>query len=162
MVCSNWCVTISTGITRFCVQNQWRSWVCVLTLQYALGLLGFWGFFLNMSRTLIRLWGRKCLRVYRNAFLALCPIIWGRYSGKILWRFGTLPLSVYRPMEEQRQRYGPPLYKLTSFVVLLRVFLVVWWSSFNSTDMYNSLTLSLSLCRSKWLFPCLHPYKYFK
>lgn len=97
------------------------------------------------------------LRVYQNSFLALCPIIWGRYSGKILWRFGTLPLSGYRPMEEQRQRYGPPLYKLTSFVVLLRVFLVVWWSSFDSTDMYNSLTLFLSLCRSKLLFSCLHP-----
>ena len=84
----------------------------------------------------------------------------------ILARFyegsGPYLLSVYRPMEEQRQRYGPPLYKLTSFVVLLRVFLVVWWSSFDSTDMYNSLTLSLSLYRSNLLFPCLHPYKYFK
>ncbi|CAK9205892.1 unnamed protein product [Sphagnum jensenii] len=35
------------------------------------------------------------------------------------------------PMEEQRQRYGPPLYELTSFAIALRVFISLWWSSFD-------------------------------
>ncbi|CAK9195303.1 unnamed protein product [Sphagnum troendelagicum] len=35
------------------------------------------------------------------------------------------------PMEEQRQRYGPPLYELTSFSIALRVFVSLWWSSFD-------------------------------
>ncbi|XP_024379220.1 uncharacterized protein [Physcomitrium patens] len=38
------------------------------------------------------------------------------------------------PMEEQRERYGPSLYKLTTFAVALRVFLAVWWSAFDCED----------------------------
>ncbi|XP_020521754.1 uncharacterized protein LOC18432474 isoform X1 [Amborella trichopoda] len=34
------------------------------------------------------------------------------------------------PMEEQRQRYGPPLYSLTSMVLLIRLFLLLSWGRF--------------------------------
>eukprot|EP00897_Mesotaenium_endlicherianum_P002508 jgi/Mesen1/2285/ME000154S01453 len=37
------------------------------------------------------------------------------------------------PMEEQRERYGPPLYELTKFSNRLRVFAAVWWSVYDST-----------------------------
>lgn len=34
------------------------------------------------------------------------------------------------PMEEQRQRYGPPLYQLTACVAHLHIFLVLWWATY--------------------------------
>ena len=37
------------------------------------------------------------------------------------------------PMEEQRLRYGPHLYTLTKFVTYLRIFLALWWSSFDTS-----------------------------
>eukprot|EP00243_Klebsormidium_subtile_P001512 TRINITY_DN12686_c0_g1_i1.p1 TRINITY_DN12686_c0_g1~~TRINITY_DN12686_c0_g1_i1.p1 ORF type:complete len:448 (-),score=130.43 TRINITY_DN12686_c0_g1_i1:330-1673(-) len=37
------------------------------------------------------------------------------------------------PMEEQRERYGPPLYELTSFVNHIRIFVAAWWSVYDST-----------------------------
>jgi hypothetical protein len=37
------------------------------------------------------------------------------------------------PMEEQRARYGPPLYELTSFVNHIRIFVAAWWSVYDST-----------------------------
>ncbi|GMY25767.1 SEC14-like protein [Fagus crenata] len=43
------------------------------------------------------------------------------------------------PMEEQRQRYGPPLYSLTTMVICIRLFLLVLWGRFdagNSTRQY--------------------------
>ena len=40
-----------------------------------------------------------------------------------------------RPMEEQRERYGPSLYKLTTFAVAIRIYLEVWWSAFDSEDL---------------------------
>ncbi|KAK4798624.1 hypothetical protein SAY86_030950 [Trapa natans] len=36
------------------------------------------------------------------------------------------------PMEEQRQRYGPPLYRLTSMVLSIRLFLSLYWRRFES------------------------------
>eukprot|EP00249_Psilotum_nudum_P012266 c23683_g1_i1 orf=272-1675(+) len=35
------------------------------------------------------------------------------------------------PMEEQRQRYGPPLYQLTTIAVSIRIFLFLWWRTFD-------------------------------
>ncbi|XP_030927053.1 uncharacterized protein LOC115953506 isoform X2 [Quercus lobata] len=36
------------------------------------------------------------------------------------------------PMEEQRQRYGPPLYSLTTMVISIRLFLLVLWGRFDA------------------------------
>ncbi|EXC35202.1 hypothetical protein L484_022756 [Morus notabilis] len=36
------------------------------------------------------------------------------------------------PMEEQRQRYGPPLYNLTAMVLFIRLFLVLAWGRFEA------------------------------
>lgn len=36
------------------------------------------------------------------------------------------------PMEEQRQRYGPPLYSLTSLVLFIRLFLSLSWGRFET------------------------------
>jgi hypothetical protein len=41
----------------------------------------------------------------------------------LLWRL--------RPMEEQRQRYGPPLYQLTSMAIAIQIFLKLWWRHFD-------------------------------
>jgi hypothetical protein len=35
------------------------------------------------------------------------------------------------PMEEQRQRYGPPLYQLTSMAIAIQIFLKLWWRHFD-------------------------------
>lgn len=35
------------------------------------------------------------------------------------------------PMEEQRSRYGPPLYELTHFITQLRIFVALWWETFD-------------------------------
>lgn len=35
------------------------------------------------------------------------------------------------PMEEQRERYGPPLYQLTTLSISIRIFLLLWWKSFD-------------------------------
>ncbi|XP_002980642.2 uncharacterized protein LOC9656263 [Selaginella moellendorffii] len=35
------------------------------------------------------------------------------------------------PMEEQRERYGPPLYQLTQLGLHIRIFLTLWWKTFN-------------------------------
>ncbi|GMH10076.1 hypothetical protein Nepgr_011917 [Nepenthes gracilis] len=37
------------------------------------------------------------------------------------------------PMEEQRQRYGPPLYGLTTMVLSIRVFIFLLWSRFEAS-----------------------------
>ena len=39
---------------------------------------------------------------------------------------------ITRPMEEQRQRYGPPLYSLTTMVISIRLFLLVLWGRFDA------------------------------
>lgn len=36
------------------------------------------------------------------------------------------------PMEEQRQRYGPPLYSLTTMVISIRLFLLILWGRFDA------------------------------
>ncbi|KAM4079169.1 hypothetical protein ACB094_09G096700 [Castanea mollissima] len=36
------------------------------------------------------------------------------------------------PMEEQRQRYGPPLYSLTTMIISIRLFLLVLWGRFDA------------------------------
>lgn len=35
------------------------------------------------------------------------------------------------PMEEQRSRYGPPLYELSRFVNQLRIFVALWWEVYD-------------------------------
>lgn len=35
------------------------------------------------------------------------------------------------PMEEQRERYGPPIYQLTTLSVSIHIFLLLWWKSFD-------------------------------
>eukprot|EP01018_Ginkgo_biloba_P004680 Gb_07074 [translate_table: standard] len=39
------------------------------------------------------------------------------------------------PMEEQRQRYGPPLYQLTSMATVIRIFLKLWWREFDESKL---------------------------
>ncbi|XP_044498347.1 uncharacterized protein LOC123220296 isoform X1 [Mangifera indica] len=39
------------------------------------------------------------------------------------------------PMEEQRQRYGPPLYSLTVMVTFIRLFLLLVWGRFNANKL---------------------------
>uniref|UniRef100_A0A5B6YJ12 GOLD domain-containing protein n=1 Tax=Davidia involucrata TaxID=16924 RepID=A0A5B6YJ12_DAVIN len=39
------------------------------------------------------------------------------------------------PMEEQRQRYGPPLYRLTTMVLNIRLFLSLSWGRFESSKL---------------------------
>lgn len=39
------------------------------------------------------------------------------------------------PMEEQRQRYGPPLYSLTTLVLLIRLFLSLVWGRFEASKL---------------------------
>ncbi|KAE8098958.1 hypothetical protein FH972_016978 [Carpinus fangiana] len=39
------------------------------------------------------------------------------------------------PMEEQRQRYGPPLYSLTAMVISIRVFVLVLWGRFDTGNL---------------------------
>lgn len=50
------------------------------------------------------------------------------------------------PMEEQRQRYGPPLYSLTSMVRSIRVFLQLAWGRFDAMklDKHQSTILQQS------------------
>jgi hypothetical protein len=53
------------------------------------------------------------------------------------WHCDMIELRVIcRPMEEQRERYGPSLYRLTTFAVAIRVFLELWWSAFDSEDLW--------------------------
>lgn len=39
------------------------------------------------------------------------------------------------PMEEQRQRYGPPLYSLTTMVIYIRLFVLVLWGRFDDGNL---------------------------
>ncbi|KAL2500365.1 GOLD domain protein [Forsythia ovata] len=39
------------------------------------------------------------------------------------------------PMEEQRQRYGPPLYSLTRMVLTIRLFLSLFWGRLEATKL---------------------------
>ncbi|XP_059462560.1 uncharacterized protein LOC132191516 isoform X1 [Corylus avellana] len=39
------------------------------------------------------------------------------------------------PMEEQRQRYGPPLYSLTAMVISIRFFVLVLWGRFDTGNL---------------------------
>lgn len=47
------------------------------------------------------------------------------------------------PMEEQRQRYGPPLYSLTKMVLNIRIFLFLMWGRFDARKMTTSELASL-------------------
>lgn len=42
-------------------------------------------------------------------------------------------------MEEQRQRYGPPLYRLTTMVLLIRVFISLSWGRFETRKLWEFL-----------------------
>lgn len=52
-------------------------------------------------------------------------------------------------MEEQRQRYGPPLYSLTKMVLYIRLFLSLSWCRYESIKLWDLLkslyTISLFL-----------------
>ncbi|XP_031486147.1 uncharacterized protein LOC116254739 [Nymphaea colorata] len=41
------------------------------------------------------------------------------------------------PMEEQRQRYGPPLYSLTSMVIWIRSFLLLLWGRLEAGNLHK-------------------------
>ncbi|KAK5841363.1 hypothetical protein PVK06_010273 [Gossypium arboreum] len=58
-----------------------------------------------------------------------------RYS--LLWK-----QQMDRPMEEQRQRYGPPLYSLTRMVLFIRLFLSLAWLRFEAFKL-NRLQISV-------------------
>ncbi|BBN15557.1 hypothetical protein MPTK1_6g20520 [Marchantia polymorpha subsp. ruderalis] len=38
------------------------------------------------------------------------------------------------PMEEQRERYGPPLYQITTLASYIRIFTQFWWLTFDNAD----------------------------
>ncbi|XXG40124.1 hypothetical protein AAC387_Pa01g0917 [Persea americana] len=42
------------------------------------------------------------------------------------------------PMEEQRQRYGPPLYSLTNMVLSIRLFLLLSWGRFEARKLQKN------------------------
>lgn len=44
----------------------------------------------------------------------------------------TFDLLVQRPMEEQRERYGPHLYNLTKMVTAIRVSLTLLWERYDT------------------------------
>lgn len=41
----------------------------------------------------------------------------------------------YSPMEEQRERYGPPLYSLTKMVLSIRLFLSLSWRRYEAVKL---------------------------
>ncbi|XP_038701968.1 uncharacterized protein LOC119998675 isoform X2 [Tripterygium wilfordii] len=41
------------------------------------------------------------------------------------------------PMDEQRQRYGPPLYSLTTMILFIRLFLALSWRRFEANKLTN-------------------------
>ncbi|KAF5750698.1 hypothetical protein HS088_TW03G01037 [Tripterygium wilfordii] len=41
------------------------------------------------------------------------------------------------PMEEQRHRYGPPLYSLTTMILFIRLFLALSWRRFEASKLTN-------------------------
>lgn len=47
------------------------------------------------------------------------------------------------PMEEQRERYGPFLHQLTSLSISIRIFLVLWWKSFDDLSFSTDDLLAL-------------------
>lgn len=47
------------------------------------------------------------------------------------------------PMEEQRQRYGPPLYQLTNMAISIQIFLKMWWRHFDEIKLSKDDLLSL-------------------
>ncbi|GBG58880.1 hypothetical protein CBR_g279 [Chara braunii] len=49
------------------------------------------------------------------------------------------------PMEEQRDRYGPPLYELTAFLNQIFVFLSLWWKTFEDAEASGRTAESLEL-----------------
>lgn len=46
---------------------------------------------------------------------------------------------ITRPMEEQRQRYGPSLYSLTKLALNIRLFLSLSWWSFDARKLWDTL-----------------------
>ncbi|XP_010036049.2 uncharacterized protein LOC104425150 [Eucalyptus grandis] len=58
------------------------------------------------------------------------------------------------PMEEQRQRYGPPLYSLTSLVLFIRLFLSLSWGRFETRklkgDELSALEQALNVYTSEF------------
>ena len=46
---------------------------------------------------------------------------------------------ITRPMEEQRQRYGPPLYSLTTMVLNIRLFLSLLLGRFEASKLWVTL-----------------------
>ncbi|CAM6124898.1 unnamed protein product [Calypogeia fissa] len=51
------------------------------------------------------------------------------------------------PMEEQRERYGPPLYQITNLSNAIRIYTTVWWRTFDSF-VPSTLELLVSLEKS--------------
>ncbi|KAL3681853.1 hypothetical protein R1sor_024809 [Riccia sorocarpa] len=47
------------------------------------------------------------------------------------------------PMEEQRERYGPPVYEITSLSNSIRVFIELWWRTFNTSELKTDELLAL-------------------
>ncbi|XP_052723920.1 uncharacterized protein LOC108347379 isoform X5 [Vigna angularis] len=54
------------------------------------------------------------------------------------------------PMEEQRHRYGPPLYSLTSMILYVRLFLSISWARYDTKKFFKHhdhfLTLAMIVC----------------
>lgn len=91
--------------------------------------------------------------------LLLCCHYQNVRGARILW-VNNRGNFVSRPMEEQRQRYGPPLYSLTKLVLNIRLFLSLLWRRFDAKQKWDSwitlgITLEVFLCLSIgfWLQP---------
>ncbi|MCO5569646.1 hypothetical protein L7F22_023362 [Adiantum nelumboides] len=51
------------------------------------------------------------------------------------------------PMEEQRERYGPYLHRLTSLSISIRIFLVLWWKSSDSSSFQELVVVGTQLLK---------------
>ncbi|OIV91483.1 hypothetical protein TanjilG_02101 [Lupinus angustifolius] len=53
------------------------------------------------------------------------------------------------PMEEQRHRYGPPLYSLTSMILSIRLFLSLSWARYEARKFKNDIYKEISVPAGK-------------
>lgn len=90
-------------------------------------------------------------------FLHLLCKVWLCRSCSIKFYWMTVyseNLFIHRPMEEQRQRYGPPLYSLTSMVLFIRLLLLLAWERFEVGklwDIFTSVCFTVNF-QNKWFF----------
>lgn len=133
---------LGVGLTGFCSSNKWWWWVCL-----------FW-------------FGKHCLVNQFFKTVMLTRLLDSKLEAFILeppvyhveWQ--EIISSSSRPMEEQRHRYGPPLYSLTAMVIFIRLFLFLSWGRFDANKLWDILhPLFVNLLNLEVVSLCnnLHP-----